>query len=134
MTNKNYNARSLKASVESRRRELPGNSNAHHIRFLFTRFLARFSEYFKDRVILKGGFALETRLDRARTTRDIDLLITGSHARILDEINEAGSLDLGDFMRFEVSAGKKIKNVQYEGQKFKVRCMWDNEVYGHFTS
>jgi len=39
----------------------------------FDRFLARIVQTIGDTVILKGGLALERRLDRARTTKDVDL-------------------------------------------------------------
>jgi hypothetical protein len=42
----------------------------------FDRFLARlFSSTDKDIFVLKGGYSLELRLRRARTTKDIDLAI-----------------------------------------------------------
>ena len=49
--------------------------------------------------ILKGGLALELRLDRARTTKDVDLRMVGSPEGILERLQEAGRLDLGDFCR-----------------------------------
>jgi len=45
---------------------------------VFDRFLARVFDVFGERAIVKGGAALELRLDRARTTRDIDLRMSGS--------------------------------------------------------
>jgi hypothetical protein len=47
----------------SRRRQL----------LVFDRLLARIAAAFGDAVVLKGGLALELRLERARTTKDIDL-------------------------------------------------------------
>ena len=44
---------------------------------VFERFLARLTVHFGNRAVLKGGLALELRLGRARTTKDIDLRISG---------------------------------------------------------
>ena len=44
---------------------------------VYDRFLARIVAVFGDAVTLKGGVALELRLDRARTTKDIDLRVMG---------------------------------------------------------
>ncbi len=45
---------------------------------VFDRFLARVVAVLGDAVLLKGGLVLELRLERARTTKDIDLRIIGS--------------------------------------------------------
>jgi hypothetical protein len=43
---------------------------------VFDRFLARIVAVLGDAVLLKGGLVLELRLERARTTKDIDLRLT----------------------------------------------------------
>ena len=45
---------------------------------VFNRFLARVTEVCGDGVTVKGGLALELRLSRARTTKDVDLRMTGT--------------------------------------------------------
>ena len=46
----------------------------------FDRLLARLTKSQPDQWVLKGGLALQLRLgDRARTTKDIDLLSTNKH-------------------------------------------------------
>lgn len=40
---------------------------------VFERFLARVFTVFGDAILLKGGLVLELRLERARTTKDVDL-------------------------------------------------------------
>jgi len=51
---------------------------------------ARIVRVFGDAAVLKGGLALELRLERARTTKDIDLCLTGSPATVLERLQEAG--------------------------------------------
>jgi hypothetical protein len=90
---------------------------------VFDRFLARVVAVLGDAVLLKGGLVLELRLERARTTKDIDLRLTGSLETVLARLQEAGRRDLRDFMVFEVSRDaehSKILNdgMQYEGLRF----------------
>ena len=69
---------------------------------VFGRFLARIVAVLGDAATVKGGLVLELRLERARTTKDVDLRLVGSSDDILARLQEAGRLDLGDFMTFEV--------------------------------
>lgn len=65
---------------------------------VFDRFLARIALEFGDAVTLKGGLAVELRIQRARTTKDVDLRVMGSPEDILDRLRAAARRDLGDFM------------------------------------
>jgi hypothetical protein len=102
---------------------------------VFDRFLARLERIAGDAVILKGGLVLEMRLARARTTKDVDLRMTGSPSAVLDRLQEAGRLDLGDFLRFEVQADDdhpEIRNeaMRYEGFRFRALCRLAGQLYG----
>lgn len=70
---------------------------------VFDRFLARVALVLGDSATLKGGLVLELRLERARTTNDVELRMVGSSDRVLERLQEAGRQDLGDFMRFELA-------------------------------
>ena len=48
---------------------------------VFDRFLARIVAVLGDAATLKGGLVLELRLERARTTKDVDLRMVGSPLR-----------------------------------------------------
>ena len=109
----------------SRRRQL----------LVFDRFLARITQVFGDAVMLKGGLVLELRLARARTTKDIDLRMMGEPADVLAKLQEAGQLDLADFMRFEVQSDPRYPTIeaggrQYEGYRFRASCMLAGKIYG----
>ncbi len=102
---------------------------------VFDRFLARLAQVAGDAVTLKGGLVLELRLARARTTKDVDLRMTGSSREVLDCLQEAGRLDLGDHMRFEIRANDghpEIRNegVRYEGFRFRAECRLAGMIYG----
>jgi hypothetical protein len=102
---------------------------------VFDRYLARLVRVLGDTAILKGGLVLELRLDRARTTQDIDLRLVGSPEGLLSRLQEAGQLDLGDFMSFEIRADARHPDiagpgVRYEGQRFRAECRLAGMLYG----
>lgn len=65
---------------------------------VFDRFLARIALELGEAVTVKGGLAVELRLSRARTTKDVDLRVMGSPDHILDRLRAATRRELGDFM------------------------------------
>ncbi len=110
----------------SRRRQL----------LVFDRFLARIAVELGDAVTLKGGLVLELRLDRARTTKDVDLRLTGSPAGMLAKLQQAGRRDMGEFMAFEIVEDREhpdIQNegMQYDGLRFRAECKLAGKPYGH---
>jgi len=56
---------------------------------VFDRFLARLFAKLGDRVVVKGGLILELRLDLARTTKDVDLRMTGDPRGTLEALRDA---------------------------------------------
>jgi hypothetical protein len=107
---------------------------------VFQRFLARLDAVLSDAVTLKGGLVLELRLERARTarartTKDVDLRVSGSSESLLAQLQEAGRRDLGDFMRFEVVRDDEFPLIQndglhYDGLRFRVECKLAGKLYG----
>lgn len=85
--------------------------------------------------MLKGGLALEIRIEGARTTRDIDLALFGAEGTILERLQALGQLDLGDFMTFEIQPDKTNPDVAgdgvlYGGKRFRVECKLAGKIYG----
>lgn len=102
---------------------------------VFDRLLARIVQVLGTAVTLKGGLVLELRLDRARTTRDIDLRMTGSADGVLARLQEAARLDLGDFFTFEVGPDQDRPEIQgdgmiYDGLRFQATCTMAGKPYG----
>lgn len=102
---------------------------------VFDRFLARASAVLGKSVLLKGGLVLELRLERARTTKDVDLRVTGSPVKLLANLQEAGRQDLGDFMTFEVVPDAEHPTIEndgmpYDGQRFRAECRLAGKLYG----
>lgn len=102
---------------------------------VFDRFLARVVAVLGDAATLKGGLVLELRLERARTTKDVDLRMVGSPDNMLAKLQEAGRKNLGDFMNFEVAPDDdhpEIQNdgMQYDGLRFRAECKLAGKLYG----
>ncbi len=102
---------------------------------VFDRFLARVVAVFGDAVTLKGGLVLELRLERARTTKDVDLRMIGSPEGVLGRLQQACRRDLGDFMTFEVALDDDHPEIQndamrYQGRRFRVLGKLAGKVYG----
>jgi hypothetical protein len=139
MTARTYSSpQAFKEALEQRLRSASKNGVDFARRrqlLVFDRFLARIVAVLRDTVLLKGGLVLELRLDRARTTKDIDLRLTGSPETVLADLQEAGRQVLGDFMTFEVrrdTEQPKIQNdgMKYEGLRFRAECRLAGKLYG----
>jgi hypothetical protein len=102
---------------------------------VFDRFLARIVQVLGDTATLKGGLVLELRLDRARTTKDIDLRLTGPSHGVLPRLQEAARLDLGDFFTFEIGPDADHPEIQgeamiYDGLRFRASGRMAGKPYG----
>lgn len=102
---------------------------------VFDRFLARVVAVLGDAATLKGGLVLELRLERARTTKDVDLRMMGSPNGVLAKLQESARRELGDFMTFEIGPDDdhpEIQNdgMQYDGLRFRAGCKLAGKPYG----
>ncbi len=118
-------ARTPKDAIVARTRQL----------LVFHRFLARIAAVFGDAATLKGGVALELRIERARTTKDVDLRLVGSPDDLLLQLQRVARYDLGDFMTFEIApdAGHpeiEAEGMKYDGLRFRTECRLAGKLYG----
>jgi len=103
---------------------------------VFDRFLARIAVVLGDAVTLKGGVALELRLERARATKDIDLRVMGTTDGLLERLQHAGRLDLGDFLVFEIDADPHRPDIETKlagklyGQRFGIDVAFGDPILG----
>lgn len=102
---------------------------------IFERFLARIFGHLGDQIILKGGMVLELRLERARSTKDLDFRLLGSPDGLLDQLKKAGSLELGDHMQFECREDPRHPTIEgegvlYEGRRYRAQCFLAGKEYG----
>ena len=143
MTPKSYDTpSSFKQALEVRlRAQVQPGRDLDRLRQLlvFDRFLARIICEFEDAMVLKGGLALELRLARARTTKDVDVRFSGDPEMLLMRLQQAARLDLKDFLMFEVMLDPKHPQISgegtiYDGQRFRVAATLAGKPYGrqHF--
>lgn len=118
-------AASPNGDVFARRRQL----------LVFDRFLARVVHLLGNSVLLKGGLVLELRLERARTTKDVDLRMTGPSDRVLEDLQLAARLDLGDFLSYEIAPDPTYPDIdndgmRYDGMRFRAECLLAGRPFG----
>jgi len=92
-------ARSFRQALEDRLRTTYPSHELPRLRKMiaFERFMARLD----DKWVLKGGYALQLRTERARTTQDIDLLAQQvSQTDIADTLLDRLHQGLGDYFEF----------------------------------
>jgi hypothetical protein len=138
MTHDYHSAAAFKQALE-RRLRTASTSGVDFARrrqlVVFGRFLARIAFELGDAVTLKGGLAVELRIERARTTKDIDLRVMGSPDGILEQLRAAARRDLGDFMVFTVRPDDRHPGIQndgmlYDGIRFRGECALAGKIYG----
>jgi predicted nucleotidyltransferase component of viral defense system len=90
-------------------------------RIAFDRLPARLAATAPERWLLKGGVALELRLqDRARATKDVDLEWHIDEETLLDALIDATDHDAGDFFTFEVERAGPPPEQLGGAHRFKV--------------
>lgn len=82
----------------------------------------------------KGGVALELRLEAARTTRDVDVRLSGSSDDLLVELRSAGRIALGDFLSFVIEPDRDCPTIEgdgmvYAGLRFRVQAELAGKAY-----
>ncbi len=85
---------------------------------VFDRFLARLIVGLGDAVTLKGGLAVELRIERARTTTDVDVRVLGSPDGILTTLQAAARHDLRDFMVFTIRPDHRHPECTLAGKRY----------------
>ncbi len=102
---------------------------------IFDRFLARVFAEFGNQIIVKGGVVLELRLERARTTRDVDLRVMGDPETVFERLRKAGQMDLGDFLSFDIEFDLEHPSIEgdgivYGGKRFQAQGKLAGKIYG----
>lgn len=139
MTRRYATPDAFKQAVEQRLRDQAAGDSALFSRarqlLVFDRFLARLVSVFGDALVLKGGLVVELRLEQARTTKDIDLRLTGDPDALLPQLQDAGRLDLGDFLQFDVQEDPRnpeieAEGMRYQGRRYRAEARLAGKVYG----
>jgi hypothetical protein len=131
------NGGAFRRALETRLRNQSLSSNLPLVRLrkmvAFDRLLARIVQIQPDQWILKGGLALQLRLgDRARTTKDIDLLFLDENNIVHNCLNAASLLDIGDWFSFEIGRPSNRLERNEGGIRHNVHTLLDGRTFERF--
>jgi len=102
---------------------------------VFDRFLARLTQAQPDAWLLKGGLALQLRIgEHARTTQDVDVLLTLPLTAVPSAVMLAVNLDLADWFVFVARPGAKaLPGLTPDGgQRFHITALVDRRTFESF--
>jgi hypothetical protein len=112
----------------------------------FDRLLARILAETAQDIVLKGGYALLLRLERARTTKDIDLSFRGSlggiwqgtdksaPSKLQQFLQDRCCAELADFFEFTIGeATLDLENAPYGGYRFPVAAIMAGRPFIAFS-
>lgn len=103
----------------------------------FDRFLARLFRSGRSDWALKGGYSMELRFRTARATKDLDFTVrtapSGAGDAILDCLQDAGALDIGDFFMFRIGeATMDLDGAPYGGARYPVEATMAGRTFVKF--
>jgi predicted nucleotidyltransferase component of viral defense system len=139
-------AAAMRMALEQRLKKIAKQTNVALARLRrqvsFDRFLARvFSTEVKG-LIAKGGYTLELRLNKARTTKDIDFSFTGNLGGVWKGepndlqlfLHKRSQIDLHDFFDYTVGpATLDLENAPYGGYRFPVEAQMAGRRFEAFS-
>lgn len=107
----------------------------------FDRLLCRLFKAHPGNLFLKGGYSMELRIQKARTTKDIDLVLRAKtldrlesqNQEIFDLLQSSAREDLNDFFVFLVGAPTlDLEAVPYGGARFPIEAHLDGRLFIRF--
>jgi hypothetical protein len=105
----------------------------------FDRVLARLARVPGNPWVLKGGYAMELRYRKARSTKDLDFTMRFEPPdqpetdAILESVREAAAADLGDFFAFRIGkATADLQGAPYGGARFPVEAVLGGRTFARF--
>jgi len=133
----------LRTALEERLAQIARNESIDLQRLrrqvAFDRLLARIAAVPGCPWVLKGGYAMELRYRKARSTKDLDFTLRRIPAAeigkdsIWESIQDAAATDLGDFFSFRV--GKTTIDVEgapYGGARYPVEAVLGGRAFARF--
>lgn len=71
-------------------------------------------------------------VDKARTTKNIDVLVLAEEGVILSSLRNAGKIDLGDWFQFEIENNEVQPHQGFGGLRFPIRAFLDGRTFESF--
>lgn len=133
-----YNSASaFRRALEDRLRQQSLHSGVPLVRLrkmiAFDRFLARLVQAQPGQWVVKGGLALQLRVgERARTTKDMDLLMLDQQPEVYPRLREAGAFMLDDWFSFEVSRATLSVIEEFGGERYQLLSLLDGRRFEMF--
>jgi hypothetical protein len=135
----NYTSgRAFRQALETRLRQQSQRTASPLVRLrklvAFDRLLARLALSQPALWLLKGGLALQLRLaEKARLTKDVDLLLCQPLADSRALLQRGTSVDLGDWFAFEIAeATPAPEHTRATVRRFPVRSLLDGRTFEDF--
>lgn len=147
MTTEFKSATDFRKSLEARLKKLAQTKGLDLQRLrrkvAFDRLLARiFNGDSESQFLLKGGYAMELRFDKARATRDIDLTYLERFKQIpepdisdeiFQDLRDVSQVDLKDFFVYRIGdAQLDLDNAPYGGARYPVSSFIDGRLFVRF--
>ncbi len=135
------NATSFRTALETRLKNFATENHTDIQRLrravAFDRLLCRLFHDHNTSWVLKGGYAIELRMEIARATRDIDLTFNSTanadENNILDLLQNAAATDLQDFFVFIIGkAILELDGAPYGGFRHPVEARMDGRTFVRF--
>jgi predicted nucleotidyltransferase component of viral defense system len=99
-------------------------------RVVFERLLARLIAQAAGEWVLKGGFALELRLDElSRSTKDIDVDWRLGEEDATEALLDAADLDVGDMFEFRLQRADPDEELDGGGQRWRATALLDGREF-----
>lgn len=105
----------------------------------FDRLLARLSSVPNSPWVLKGGYAMELRFQKARTTKDLDFTLrlktkgAPGGNEVLDLVQAVAASDLGDFFVYRIGeATADLDGAPYGGVRYPVEAVLADRTFARF--
>jgi hypothetical protein len=99
-------------------------------RVVFERLLARLTVHAPGEWVLKGGFALELRLDElSRSTKDIDVDWRLGEEDATETLLDAADLDVGDMFEFRLQRADPDEQIEGGGQRWSAIALLDGREF-----
>ena len=100
---------------------------------VFNRFLARLTMALPHGWVLKGGYFMQIQFhQKARTTRDVDLLFTEQREHIRDVLIKASMIHLPDWFTFEVGVISAEGQEQEKTTRYEIHSLLDSHTFENF--
>lgn len=100
---------------------------------VFNRFLARLKIALPHGWVLKGGYFMQLQFhQKARTTKDIDLLFTDHKKNIRNVLVKASRVPMLDWFAFEVGAASVEGQVQEKTTRYEIHSLLDSRTFENF--